>query len=137
MWLPCNAALRRAGDDDTMEDARAYYRAVVGTRTPHALQDAYLDTGAALIDYLEQDPDFEFVIYPWPDYFGRAPKARAGGRHIAPMPLPASALGPLKAVLRPALAEERRGQPAPDDLLGGQALIGRFLVALSKLPNAD
>ncbi|WP_232475946.1 FAD-binding protein [Flavisphingomonas formosensis] len=137
MWFPCNAALRRAGDDDTMEDAREYYRACVGTRTPRALQDAYLDTGAPLIDYLEQDPLLQFVIYPWPDYFGRMPKARAGGRHIAPMLLPAAALGPLKAVLRPGLGEERRGQPAPEELWGGQALIGRFLLALQEKANAE
>jgi succinate dehydrogenase/fumarate reductase flavoprotein subunit len=51
--------------------------------------------------------------------------------------LPAAALGDLRAKLRPALGQERRGHPAPDVLFGGQALIGRFLLALSKLPNAD
>lgn len=137
MWFPCNAALRRAGDDDRMEDAREYYRAVVGDRTPRALQDAYLDNGAPLIDYLERDPRLQFVVYPWPDYFGRMPKARAGGRHIAPVPITKAELGPLKSVLRPALAEERRGQPAPEELWGGQALIGRFLLALADRPNAE
>lgn len=47
MWFPCNAALRRSGDDDTIEAARRYYRAVVGDRTPEALQDAYLRTRRA------------------------------------------------------------------------------------------
>ncbi len=51
LWFPCNAALKRAGDQDTVEDARTYFRAVVGDRTPPAVQDAFLDTGAALIDY--------------------------------------------------------------------------------------
>jgi 3-oxosteroid 1-dehydrogenase len=136
MWLPCNAALRRSGDDDTMDDAREYFRAVVGQRTPRALQDAFLDTGAPLVDYLEADPGFVFMNYPWPDYFGEMPKARVGGRHIAPMPLPASAIGTLRQSLRPDLAEERRGHSAPEELLGGQALVGRFLLALSKRRNA-
>ncbi len=137
MWFPCNAVLRRAGDDDRMEDARTYYRAVVGDRTPRALQDAYLDTGAKLIDYLERDPQFRFFVYPWPDYYGAAPKARAGGRHIMPEPFPTAKMGPLKALVRPALAEEQRGQPAPDDMIGGQALIGAFLIALSAMPNVQ
>ena len=137
LFLPCNAALRRAGDDDTMEQARTYFRSVVGGRTPRDLQDAYLDTGAPMLDYLEQDAHFEFVIFPWPDYYGLAPEARAGGRHIAPMPLAAAALGPLKTRLRPALAEERRGHPAPDELMAGQALIGRFLLALEDRANVD
>ncbi|SFR89894.1 FAD-binding protein [Sphingomonas jatrophae] len=136
MWFPCNAVLRRAGDDDTMEDARDYYRAVVGDRTPRDVQDAYLETGRKLIDYLEQDPGFEFIVYPWPDYYGRVPKARESGRHIMPMSLDGAALGDLRGSLRAALGEERRGQPAPEMLDAGQALIGRFLLALSKMPNA-
>ncbi len=32
MWFPCNAALRRSGDADTIEDALTYYRAVVNRR---------------------------------------------------------------------------------------------------------
>lgn len=137
MWLPCNAALKRAGDDDRMEDAREYFWAVVGDRTPRGLQDSYLENGRIMIDYLERDPGLGFVIAPWPDYFGRAPKSRTGGRHIAPVPLPTADIGELKAVLRPTLGEERGGQAAPEELQGGQALIGRFLLALSRTENAD
>jgi 3-oxosteroid 1-dehydrogenase len=137
MWFPCNAALKREGDDDTLEDAREYFRAVVGERTPRALQDAFLETGAQLIDYLEQDPDFAFLVYPWPDYYGAAPKARAGGRHIAPAPLPAAALGAWRARMRRTVAEERADAPAPEMLEAGQALVGRFLLALGRRPNVD
>jgi len=135
MWFPGNTVLKRGGSDDTMDAARAYYRSVVGGRTPRALQDAFLETGARLIDYLEQDPGFAFVVYPWPDYFDRKPHARADGRHIVPVPLPSTQ--ELKSVLRPTLAEERRGHPAPEELGSGQALIGRFLLALRKLGNAE
>ena len=34
MWFPCNPVLRRAGVDDTIEDALTYFHAVVGDRTP-------------------------------------------------------------------------------------------------------
>ena len=27
------------------------------------------------IEYLEQDPNIKFVPLPWPDYYGKAPKA--------------------------------------------------------------
>lgn len=137
MWMPCNAVLRRAGDDDTMDSARAYYRAVVGTRTPRAVQDAFLDTGAPLIDYLEEDPHFAFIVLPWPDYYGKAPHARAEGRHIMPAILPAAELGPLRDVMRANLPVERRGHAPQPELVGGQALIGRFLIAVSAMPNVD
>ncbi len=40
VWFPTNAVLKRAGDDDTIEDALEYYHAVVGDRTPRELQEA-------------------------------------------------------------------------------------------------
>ena len=136
MWFPGNAVLRRGGGDADMASAREYYHTLVGDRTPRALQDAYLDTGTELIDYLEQDPHFAFIVYPWPDYFGLVPNASATGRHIMPAPIPAAELGALRAQLRPNLGEEREGVPPADELWMGQALIGRFLLALSTLPKA-
>ena len=137
MWFPCNAVLRRAGSDDTVEKALTYFHAVVGDRTPRELQDAYVRGGAALIDYLEADDDFEFAVLPWPDYFGAAPEARIDGlRHIVAAPLPGERLGPQAALVRGPLDNERLGTPAPDLLIGGRALIGRFLAALNRFPGA-
>lgn len=137
MWFPGNAVLRRDGADADMDRARAYYHEVVGNRTPRALQEAYLDTGARLIDYLEADEGFAFITYPWPDYYGGLPTASATGRHIMPAGLPAAALGELRASLRPTLGEEREGVPLAEDLQAGQALIARFLLALARTGRAD
>lgn len=132
VWYPANPVLQRSGSDDTVEDALEYYRAVVGERTPREVQEAYVRGGAGLIQYLEQDERFEFIPYPWADYYGDAPKARAqGDRHIVPAPLPATEIGELRAVLRGTLDNERLGLPLPELLVGGQSLIGRFLTALS------
>lgn len=137
MWFPCNAALRRAGSEDTLEDARTYFRSVVGDSAPVELQDAFLDNGAPLVDYLESDDDFEFMAYPWPDYYGSAPKASAGDRHIMMQPLQPEQLGSLRDSLRPTLPVERAGQPLPELVIGGQALVGRLLLALSRRERAD
>lgn len=137
VWFPTNAVLRRAGDDDTIEDALTYYHAVVGDRTPRELQEAYVRGGAPLIDYLEEDDDLEFMVYPWPDYFGKAPKARADGRHITPSPLPIGHDPELNESIRGPLGRERNGEALPDMLIGGRALIGRFLIALRKYSNVN
>lgn len=137
MWFPCNPVLRRAGDDDTIEQALAYFRAVVGDRTPADLQEAFVTSGAPLVEYLESDPAFEFQVLPWADYFGSLPHARAEGRHIIPAPLPAAALGAQAETLRPPLGAERGNEPAPEELIGGQALIGRMLLALSAFPRVE
>jgi 3-oxosteroid 1-dehydrogenase len=137
MWFPCNPVLRRKGVDDTIDEALAYYHAVVGDRTPRELQDAYVRGGARLIEYLEEDPGFAFSVLPWPDYFGSAPGARLDGlRHIVCKPLPNDALGPYATKVRGPLDNERFGGPAPDLLTGGRALVGRFLAALRQFPHA-
>ncbi len=137
MWFPNNAGLQRAGNSDTPQDARDYFRGVVGDRTPEALQDAFLETGAKLVDYLEADEAFPFKVLPWPDYFGEHPSASDEGRHVVMKGLRAEVLGELSDSVRGPLERERAGAPAPDWLIGGRALVGRHLLALRQFPEAE
>ena len=106
MWFPCNPVLRRAGSDDTLDAAFAYFHAVVGDRTPVELQRTYVYRGSDLIAYLEEDDHFEFDVLPWPDYFGGLPHARLDGlRHTVMKPLPAKRLGELAQRVRGPLDE--------------------------------
>ncbi|MGW0161745.1 FAD-binding protein [Mycobacterium sp. NPDC003323] len=139
MWFPCNPVLRRAGVDDTLDDALQYYRAVVGDRTPPALQETYVRGGAALIEYLEVDELLKFSLLPWPDYFGKAPKARADGmRHIAAKPFKIAAAPELRESVRGPLDADRLGTAQPQDyFVGGRALIARLLAATLSRPNTS
>ncbi|MDG4665438.1 FAD-binding protein [Mycobacterium sp. 236(2023)] len=139
MWFPCNPVLQRAGADDTIDDAIEYYTAVVGDRTPRALQETYVRSGAPLIEYLETDELLKFSLLPWPDYFGKAPKARADGmRHIAAKPLKIAAAPELRELVRGPLDADRLGAPQPDDyFVGGRALIARFLAATARHPHSS
>ena len=139
VWFPCNPVLLRAGTDDTIEDALTYYRAVVGDRTPRELQETFVRGGAPLIEYLEEDPNLKFVPLPWPDYYGKAPKARLDGqRHIAAKPLKVAAAPELREVIRGPLDNDRLGtEPPADYYIGGRALIARFLAAIGPYPNAS
>ncbi|QLL08531.1 FAD-binding protein [Mycobacterium vicinigordonae] len=142
VWFPCNPVLQRAGSwdgvEDTIDDALTYYHAVVGDRTPRELQETYVRGGAPLIEYLEQDPHLKFVPLPWPDYYGKAPKARLDGRrHIAAKPLKVAAAPELRDAIRGPLDTDRLGAPTPPDYyIGGRALIARFLTAIGQYPNA-
>lgn len=139
MWFPGNAVVRRAGVDDSIDDALEYYTAVVGDRTPVALQETYVRGGAPLIEYLEADEQLKFSLLPWPDYFGKAAKARADGmRHIAAKPLKVAAAPDLRELIRGPLDTDRLGRPTPDDyFVGGRALIARFLLATRRFGNAE
>jgi succinate dehydrogenase/fumarate reductase flavoprotein subunit len=138
VWFPCNPVLVRAGTDDTIEDALTYYHAVVGDRTPRELQETFVRGGAPLIEYLEQDPNLKFVPLPWPDYYGKAPKARLDGqRHIAVKPLKVAAAPELRDAIRGPLDTDRLGVEPPDNYFaGGRALIARFLKAIGQYPGA-
>ncbi|CAN5820929.1 FAD-binding protein [soil metagenome] len=138
MWFPCNPVLQRAGADDTIEDALEYYTAVVGDRTPRELQEAYVRGGAPLVEYLERDEQLKFSLLPWPDYFGKAPKARGDGmRHIAAKPLKVAAAPDLREMIRGPLDSDRLGAEVPTDyFVGGRALIARFLSATRQYPQA-
>jgi 3-oxosteroid 1-dehydrogenase len=139
VWFPGNPVLLRAGTDDTIDDALTYYHAVVGDRTPRELQETYVRGGAPLIEYLEQDPNLKFVPLPWPDYYGKAPKARLDGqRHIAAKPLAVAAAPELRDAIRGPLDTDRLGAETPADYyLGGRALIARFLKAIGQYPTAS
>ena len=41
MWFPCNAVLRRAGSDDTIEAALTYFHAVVTSSSTLRITSAY------------------------------------------------------------------------------------------------
>ncbi len=138
IWFPCNPVLHRAGADDTLGDAFAYFHAAVGDRTPIELQRAYVYGGADLIAYLESDDRFRFDVLPWPDYYGKLPHARLDGlRHTVMKPLPAERLGELADRIRGPLDRERLGAEAPTYLIGGRALVGRLLSAITSYPQAS
>jgi len=138
LWIPDSPATRRANVvGNTVEDARAYFHAVIGDRTPRALQDAYIDNAGPMLVELEKDPRLTFVYDPYPDYFEGMPGFLPQGRDTFPMPITTEELGEIVSVLRPPLAQERSGLPLPDLLIGGISLIGRLLMAIEATGNAD
>lgn len=137
IWLPGNQAQHRAGVPDSVDLGRTYFKAVVGDDTPRENQEAYLSTGPELVEFLERDPALEFAYGAFPDYF-EAPGRIEGGRDIFPVPLPAAALGGRLAQLRPTIGADQHGLgQRRKTLSGGQALIGRFLLALDALGPAE
>ena len=136
MWYPCNPVLVRAGVDDNIDDAMCYYRSVVGDRTPVELQEAYVRGGAALIEYLEADDHFAFKILPWPDYYSSVAGARHDGmRHTVSKAVPDNRLGRFQGQVRGPLDHERLGEPAPDLLTGGRALVGELSLGDGRQPR--
>ncbi|MER5185294.1 FAD-dependent oxidoreductase [Streptomyces sp. NPDC002896] len=136
IWLPGNAAERRAGIKDGPDIARPYLDAIVGDDAPTSLRDAFLQAGPRMIDELEDNPRFgRFVWRGVPDYFADRPGSLPQGRTIFPQDIERSALGDLEPLVRRPLWTERWGVAPGPMMTGGQALVGRALLALHETGN--
>jgi len=136
MWLPGNRVTAAVKPEDSAESGFTYLSGIAGDSAPLEMQRAYVDTSRELVDALQEHSDVRFVYQPFPDYFdaeGRVP----GGRGIFAVPVAITDAGPLACTIRPPVPQDRLGlRMERTELVGGQALIARLLMALSRYPNA-
>ncbi|MGW0582171.1 FAD-dependent oxidoreductase [Streptomyces sp. NPDC002920] len=136
IWLPGNAAEQRAGIEDSPDAARPYLDAIVGEDSAASLREAFLQAGPPLIDELEKNPRFgQFIWQGVPDYFADRPGSLPQGRTIFPQDFDRSELGDLEPLVRRPLWTERWGVDPGSVMIGGQALIGRALLAFMETGN--
>ena len=137
LWLPGNHITAQANAADSVAGALEYLRATVGDPALEDKQRAYVNTSAELVAFLTRDPAIRFVYTPFPDYYD-APGRVPNGRGITPEKVPATELGDLVDLVRPTQAADRLGRPVKRKTLhGGQALIGRLLLAISRLDRVE
>src|SRR3954466_246132 len=134
LWAPANLHVLAAGQPDSLDLAREYMQHTVGDRTPQSMQDAFLDSAAAVIAWLEtKDVHFNYMS-GYPDYRPDLPGALLTGRAITPKIFPHARLGEIPAPVRPKLAMGHGGPPITDPgpegpEWGGQSLIAQLLIA--------
>ncbi|MFI9531745.1 FAD-binding protein [Nocardia fusca] len=138
VWLPGNRVLARQGVDDSVEKGLThFFRAVVGDRTRPEVQQAYLETGPAVADFLENTVGISLDHQPFPDYFD-APGRSDNGRSIFAGPITADEVGDGLSDLRPMVAADQFGATVERSPLdGGQAWIARMVLALDATGRAD
>ena len=109
IWIPGSTHSLGAGVPDTVERARTYLDSVIGQRRDghlHGLREAFLDSAAGAIDYLEQHGDVAFIAATMhPDYLSNHPGAAIGGRALNAMPFDGRLLGRDFDRIRPARPE--------------------------------
>ncbi len=103
IWIPNNPTLARAGVVDSRTDVRRYLDAVIGGRVPTANLDAFIDSGPATMQFLEDSsPHMRFQwCAGYSDYHPEQPGGRADGRTIEPLPFDLKQLGDDEKLLRP------------------------------------
>ncbi|WP_349631336.1 FAD-dependent oxidoreductase [Bradyrhizobium sp. AUGA SZCCT0222] len=101
VWIPGSRQSEAAGVPDSIEAARTYLAAILGDDANDARLAAFLATGPAMLDYLQQRTSVAFAPPPvHPDYHAQ-PGAALGGRALGVMPFDGRKLGDDFARVRP------------------------------------
>ena len=137
VWLPGNPVLLRDGVEDSVELGRTYFREVVGDRTDRDVQDAFLNTGPQVVEFLRDELDIPARFQPFPDYFD-APGRQEMGRSIYPKPIKVEEMGDRAGDVRPPVPVDQFGESADSERLdGGQAWVARLVLALDGMEAAE
>lgn len=137
VWLPGNAVLARDALEDSVDTGRTYFRAVVGDRTDHDLQDAYLNTGPMVVDFLQDTLGIPTRFQAFPDYFD-APGRQEVGRSIYPKPIKGEEVGERTGDIRSSVPSDQFGSPEDTARLeGGRAWVARLVLALDGMESAE
>lgn len=117
LWIPGNRPSREAGFEDSPEDAAKYLDALIGDDGTSAHRRAYLRDGPAVIDYLMDKTDVQFLPCGLhPDYRNNVSGAASSGRAIIPQNFDGRLLGRDFERVRP---------PIPEFMLMGGMMVGK------------
>jgi 3-oxosteroid 1-dehydrogenase len=102
VWVPGNAVVRKAGVRDSPEQARAYLAHVAGDGVSPERQQALLEQGPAMLEFVRAHTPLQFAWVPgYSDYYPEAAGGLAAGRSVEPVPLDGRVLGGELAHLNP------------------------------------
>lgn len=105
MFVPRNPLARAADIDEDVAEPRRYLQAVCGADFRAERIEAFLAHAPAAVQWHLDHSALRFVDgNAIPDFHGRAPGAREGGRSVCAAPFDGRALGPHLARLRPPCA---------------------------------
>ena len=102
VWIPGNYALRKAGVEDSLDEATTYLESIVGDEVPAERRRTLLARGPEALEFVRDHSKADFVWVPhYSDYYPEAPGGRAGGRSVEPRAIDGRVIGDELARLHP------------------------------------
>ena len=103
LWIPNNHLMKKAGLNDSAEEALVYLKKLTAGLVSDDRLRTYVDAGAEMVQYLEEHSRVRFQVVPgYSDYFPHVEGGKAGGgRTIEPVPFSAWKLGSERKLMRP------------------------------------
>lgn len=102
-WIPNNHHFNDVDygqGTDSREDALTYLRFLAAGHVKEELIEAFVDSGPAMIKYIEDHTDLKFIWSGQPDYHPEKPGAKRCGRSMGPPTFDSNLLGKWKNSLR-------------------------------------
>ncbi|MES2980547.1 MAG: FAD-dependent oxidoreductase [Pseudomonadota bacterium] len=94
VWAPLNAQSEKVGHPDSRSKVLTYMRNTVGDAAPQALQEAFVDSAGAALEYFERHTEVKLAARSYsPDYYPDREGAALGGRSLDPMMFDGRRLG--------------------------------------------
>lgn len=105
LWVPNTSHAKRAGVEDSRDEAIRFFREETGNRFHQSAVEAFVDTGPEMVDFVEKHSPVRFgFLKGFPDYHCDTPGGSTKGRGLFPMTWDAAPLGKNLRRLRPQLA---------------------------------
>lgn len=100
IWIPDNPQIQSLSYPDSIDEALTYLNETVGGACDDDRIRAYLETGPALVHYLQEHTRIAFCAAPLPDYYSNLPGGKDKYRALDPIALNARQLGEKTRFLR-------------------------------------
>lgn len=102
VWIPNNPLMKKAGINDSPNDALTYLSKITQEDVSEAKLKTYIKNAPKMIRFLMEHSGMTFLLcQEYPDYFPELPGALSGGRSLEASPLKSSRLGNHMAELNP------------------------------------
>lgn len=84
-WIPANSRQPDWGVSDSIEEAWAYLRGLIGDSVPEPRLRAYVEHASDMLDFMLRHSPVDFTPVPaYMDYYARQPGYKTGGRSMDP-----------------------------------------------------
>lgn len=105
-WVPNSSHGAEVNQADTPDAVRRYLDLAVGDRTPAALREAFIQSGAKAVERIEGGSEVKYRARPYhPDYISDLEGSTLRGRSLEPLPFDGRKLGDAFRLVRPPIPE--------------------------------
>lgn len=84
IWIPASENAKRAGAEDSTDDAFLYMKTMIGDQVSDERIRAFVEAAPEMLEFLQQNTYVSYDAIPYPDYYTEQPGAKRGYRTQSP-----------------------------------------------------